>query len=210
VTDIAMFPLGSVLFPHMPLLLKVFEDRYLIMLSQILQDEPSEFGVALIERGQEVGGGEQRFPVATVARITQMDATEGFVVLVAEGGRRVEVDQWLDDDPYPRASVTEMAELVWTDDLQPLRDRAEESVRRLIALASEFADQTWPADITLADDPVAAAWQLAAIAPFGPLDQVTLLRSGSLQQLLENIIEFAVGAELTLRAPWADDEEFPD
>ncbi|HPG75037.1 MAG TPA: LON peptidase substrate-binding domain-containing protein, partial [Rhodoglobus sp.] len=131
-TDIAMFPLGSVLFPHMPLLLKVFEDRYLIMLSQILQDEPSEFGVALIERGQEVGGGEQRFPVATVARITQMDATEGFVVLVAEGGRRVEVDQWLDDDPYPRASVTEMAELVWTEDLQPLRDRAEESVRRLI------------------------------------------------------------------------------
>ena len=206
-----MFPLGSVLFPHMPLLLKVFEDRYLIMLSQILQDEPSEFGVALIERGQEVGGGEQRFPVATVARITQMDATEGFVVLVAEGGRRVEVDQWLDDDPYPRALVTEMAELVWTDDLQPLRDRAEESVRRLIALASEFADQTWPADITLpADDPVAAAWQRAAIAPFGPLDQVTLLRSGSLQQLLENIIEFAAGAELTLRAPWADDEEVPD
>ncbi|HPG76087.1 MAG TPA: peptidase S16, partial [Rhodoglobus sp.] len=77
-------------------------------------------------------------------------------------------------------------------------------------LASEFADQTWPADITLADDPVAAAWQLAAIAPFGPLDQVTLLRSGSLQQLLENIIEFAAGAELTLRAPWADDEEVPD
>ncbi len=204
-----MFPLGSVLFPHMPLLLKVFEDRYLIMLSQILQDEPSEFGVALIERGQEVGGGEQRFPVATVAKITQMDATEGFVVLVAEGGRRVAVDEWLDDDPFPRASVTEMPELVWADDLQPLRDRAEESVRRIIALASEFADQTWPSDIELANDPVAAVWQLGAIAPFGPLDQVTLLRSTSLQQLLESIIEFAVGVELTLRAPWSDDEEFP-
>lgn len=204
-----MFPLGSVLFPHMPLLLKVFEDRYLVMLSQILQDEPSEFGVALIERGQEVGGGEQRFPIATVARITQMDATEGFVVLVAEGGRRVEVTEWLDDDPYPRAVVRPLPELVWDERLQALRERAEDSVRRIIALASEFTDQTWPSDIELAEDPVAAVWQLAAIAPFGPLDQVGLLRSTSLKQLLEGIVELAVGVEFTLRAPWTDDEQFP-
>lgn len=210
VTGLPMFPLGSVLFPHMPLLLKVFEDRYLIMLAQILQDEPSEFGVALIERGQEVGGGEQRFTVATVAQITQLDTAEGFVVLVAEGGRRIEVDEWLEDDPYPRATVHVLPELVWDDDLQPLRDRAEEAVRRIIAVASEFADQTWHSDVTLADDPVAAAWQLAAIAPFGPLDQMTLLASTTAQQLLENVIELAEGVELTLRAPWVDDDEMPD
>jgi len=202
-----MFPLGSVLFPHMPLLLKVFEDRYLVMLSQILQDEPSEFGVALIERGQEVGGGEQRFPIATVARITQMDATEGFVVLVAEGGRRVEIAEWLDDDPYPRATVRLVPELVWDERLRSLRERAEDSVRRIIALASEFTDQTWPSDIELAEDPVAAVWQLAAIAPFGPLDQVGLLKSTSVQELLEGIVELAVGVEFTLRAPWSDDGE---
>lgn len=205
-----MFPLGSVLFPHMPLLLKVFEDRYLVMLSQILQDEPSEFGVALIERGQEVGGGEQRFPIATVARITQMDATEGFVVLVAEGGRRVEVAEWLDDDPYPRATVRLVPELVWDERLRSLRERAEDSVRRIIALASEFTDQTWPSDIELADDPIAAVWQLAAIAPFGPLDQVGLLKSTSVQELLEGIVELAVGVEFTLRAPWSDDGELSD
>lgn len=205
-----MFPLGSVLFPHMPLLLKVFEDRYLVMLSQILQNEPSEFGVALIERGQEVGGGEQRFPIATVARITQMDTTEGFVVLVAEGGRRVEIEEWLEDDPYPRATVRPVPELVWDERLRSLRERAEGSVRRIIALASEFTDQTWPSDIELAEDPVAAVWQLAAIAPFGPLDQVGLLKSASVQELLEGIVELAVGVEFTLRAPWSDDEQFPD
>ncbi len=199
-----MFPLGSVLFPHMPLLLRVFEDRYLAMLSTILQHEPSEFGVALIERGQEVGGGEKRFPLATVAQITQLDATEGFVVLIAEGGRRVEVEEWLADDPYPRASVRIVPELEWEDSLQPLRDQAEEAVRRIIALSSEFTDQTWPSDVALADDPVAAAWQLAAIAPFGPLDQVRLLQSTSAQQLLEGILECATLSEETLRAPWAD------
>jgi len=204
VTELAMFPLGSVLFPHMPLLLRVFEDRYLAMLSTILQDEPSEFGVALIERGQEVGGGEKRFSLATVAQITQLDTADGFVVLVAEGGRRVAVEEWLADDPYPRASVRIVPELEWDDSLQPLRDRAEEAVRRVVALASEFADQTWPSDVALADDPVAAAWQLAAIAPFGPLDQVRLLQSTSTQQLLEGILECATFSEETLRAPWAD------
>ncbi|MDQ1570131.1 MAG: uncharacterized protein QOF79_805, partial [Actinomycetota bacterium] len=68
-STLPMFPLGSVLFPYMPVVLSVFEDRYLVMLSRILQDEPSEFGVVLIERGQEVGGGEHRFTFGTVAQI---------------------------------------------------------------------------------------------------------------------------------------------
>lgn len=199
-----MFPLGSVLFPHMPVLLRVFEDRYLVMLSTILQDEPSEFGIALIERGQEVGGGEQRFGTATVARITQLDATEGFVVLVAEGGRRVAVEEWLEEDPYPRARVRELPELEWNDELQSLRDDAEADVRRILALSSEFTETIWPSDIALAEDPVAAAWQLAAIAPLGSLDQLALLGSESCEQLLTRLIELVGEAEETLRAPWAD------
>ncbi len=195
-----MFPLSAVLFPHMPLVLRVFEERYLAMLSQILQTEPSEFGVALIERGPEVGGGEQRFAIATVAQITQLDSTEDFVVLVAEGGRRVEVDEWLEDDPYPRASVRLVPELEWDDALEPLRDRAEQIVRRVIALASEFSEQTWPSNIELASDPVAAVWQLAAIAPCGELDQVKMLQARSIRALLELIIECVTDTEVTLQA----------
>lgn len=68
--DLPMCPLGSVLFPYLqlPLQLRVFEERYLVMLSRILVNEPAEFGVVLIERGQEVGGGEQRFPLARSRR----------------------------------------------------------------------------------------------------------------------------------------------
>ncbi len=199
-TELSMFPLGSVLFPHMPLLLRVFEDRYLVMLSRILGDEPSEFGVALIERGQEVGGGERRFSTATVAQITQLDSAEGFVVLVAEGDRRVEVIEWLEDDPHPIASVTPIAELEWDDALEVLRVTAENTVRRTIALASEFIEAAWPADIELADDPVAAVWQLAAIAPLGELDQIALLRATSAEQLLSMTIELTAAAEQALRA----------
>ncbi len=202
---VAMFPLGSVLFPHMPVLLRVFEDRYLAMLSQILQNDPAEFAVTLIERGQEVGGGEQRFTTGTVAQITQLDIQEGFVMLVAEGGRRITVDRWLEEDPYPVAEVTELPDLEWDESLRPLRARAEEAVRRALALASEFSDQQWSATVELADDDVAAAWQLAAIAPIGPMDQVQLLAVTSLKVLLESLIELSIAAEQVLLMRWPDD-----
>jgi Lon protease-like protein len=67
-----MFPLGAVLFPYMPLRLRVFEERYLIMLAQLLRSEDARFGVVLIERGREIGGGEQRFGVGTIAEITRL------------------------------------------------------------------------------------------------------------------------------------------
>ncbi len=195
-----MFPLGSVLFPHMPVLLRVFEDRYLAMLGEILQDEPAEFGITLIERGQEVGGGEQRFGVGTVAQITQMDTAEGSVVLVAEGERRIRVVEWLEDDPYPRATVETLPELEWDAELAPLRERAETVVRRALALASEVEDQQWSAAVELADDPVASLWQLAAISPLGPLDQVELLASSSTKELADLVIERTLGVEATIRA----------
>ena len=197
-----MFPLGSVLFPHMPLRLRVFEQRYLVMLAQMLQAKTVDFGVVLIERGQEVGGGEQRFDYGTVAEITQLGAQEGFVGLVARGGRRFRVQQWLSDDPHPRAEVTDLPELAWDDGHAGLRERAEQVVRRTLALASEFAEDIWSADVELSEDPLVSTWQLAAIAPLSPMDQLRLLRAESVPELLTAVIEETEVAAATLSAPW--------
>jgi Lon protease-like protein len=184
-----MFPLSSVLFPYMPLRLRVFEERYLIMLAELLKNEDAQFGVVLIERGWEVGGGEQRFDLGTIAEITQLGAQEGFVGLVAQGGRRFDVTQWLKDAPHPRAEISEIADLEWDIGLWRLREETEQLVRRTLAVASEFAGNVWPADIELSSDPAAAAWQLAAIAPLNALDQVKLLRAGSFEELLSRVSE---------------------
>ncbi|MDJ0334467.1 LON peptidase substrate-binding domain-containing protein [Salinibacterium sp. G-O1] len=205
-TALAMFPLGSVLFPHMPLSIRIFEERYIVMLSRVLQDEPSEFGVVLIERGQEVGGGEKRFAVGTVARIVQIEAAEGFIGLAAEGQGRIAIEEWLEEDPHPQAIVRELPALEWDDSLTPLRERAEQLVRRTLSMASEFSELAWSPDVELAADPVAHAWQLAAISPLGPLDQMSLLCSGTMSELLEGIIEHTLGVELSLASPWLDDE----
>jgi len=206
-TGFPMFPLGSVLFPHMPLPLRVFEERYMVMLAGILQDEPSEFGVVLIERGQEVGGGEKRFTVGTVARIVQLEAGEGFIALLAQGDRRLEVAEWLDDDPFPRADARFLDDLEWDDALADLFESTEKTVRRALAVASEFVDQQWAVDVELSDDPVAAAWQLAAIAPLGGLDQVELLRSATLRELLESTARLTDVATETMQSFPPDDED---
>jgi uncharacterized protein len=182
-----MFPLNSVLFPYMPLRLRVFEERYLIMLAELLKSENARFGVVLIERGLEVGGGEQRFGVGTIAEITELGAQDRFVGLVAQGAQRFEVTRWLADAPHPRAEISELPDLEWDVGLSELREETEQLVRRTLAVASEFAENVWPADIELSADPAASAWQLAAISPVSALDQLRLLRSKSFAELLEQV-----------------------
>lgn len=200
--ELAMFPLGTVLMPYMPLPLRIFEDRYLIMLSRILRRDDSEFGVVLIERGQEAGGGESRFSRGTVARIVDLQGSDGAIGVMTRGGRRFEVTQWLADDPYPRALVEFVGELEWDASLVPLLERAEQTVRRTLALASEYADQTWPSNIELSDDPEQLAWQLAGIAPLAELDHIALLRSPTYRSLLDGTIEECLAVEATLG--WLD------
>ena len=168
-----MFPLGSVLFPGGYLPLHVFEPRYRVLVHDCLRGEP-DFGVVLIERGAEVGGGDARFGVGTVARIVEAgELPDGRWVIGAVGPpRRVRVAAWLPDDPYPRADVEDLPDDV--PGAGPLAE-AERAVRRALALASELGEAGASPTVELAADPRLAAWQLAAVAPLGPADQQRLL-----------------------------------
>ncbi|CAN5183125.1 LON peptidase substrate-binding domain-containing protein [soil metagenome] len=206
VRKLPMFPLGSVLFPAMPLPLRVFEPRYLDLLAAVLPDEPAEFGVVLIERGQEVGGGDSRFGVGTVAQIVEVESGEGFVVVLALGDRRFEVVEWMpeSDATYPVAEVRDLPSLVWDESFSTLRDEAEKVVRTGLSAASEFIELEWSPDVQLDDDPIEAVWQLAAIAPLGQLDQLDLLRSASVEQLLRALIELTPPAVDALKFGYTD------
>lgn len=198
-----MFPLGSVLLPHMPLPLRLFEPRYLRMLGDVLEDESLSFGVVLIERGQEVGGGDQRFAVGTVARIVNIDGAESFVTIDSVGEHRFEVVRWYEDDPYPRAEVRLLPDLEWEPRLAEALTAAESAVRTALAVASEFVEQRYGAVVELAEDPAAHAWQLAGVAPVTELDRLAFLRSESMEQMLEAVRERSTEATESFRAGWA-------
>ncbi|MDT0165482.1 LON peptidase substrate-binding domain-containing protein [Actinotalea sp. AC32] len=207
VRELAMFPLGAVLFPGMPLPLRVFEPRYVAMLAAVLEDPQREFGVVLIERGSEVGGGDVRFDVGTVARIASVDVAEGWIELVATGAERFEVVRWLGDDPFPRAEVRELPTLDLDASAQPALDAAEALVRATLTRASEFVELTWPPDVELSARPFERIWQVAGIAPLGSLDQLTLLRSTTAAELLTTLVEETRAADVRLTTVWADDDD---
>jgi Lon protease-like protein len=171
--ELPMFPLGSALVPFQVLPLHVFEPRYRALARRCL-DGDGRFGVVLIERGSEVGGGDVRFDVGTIARIVESaELPDGRMALVAVGEQRMRVFRWLDDDPYPRALVIPLPE--------PEASAAELAARaplvafgRVVELARALGAEI-PDDLTLADDPLRAAWEALAMAPVGPLDVVAVL-----------------------------------
>lgn len=182
-----MFPLGSVLMPAMPLPLRLFEPRYLSMLDAVLDRETLDFGVVLIERGHEVGGGDTRFGIGTMARVEQVQSGDGLAVLIARGSHRFTVDVWGPEDPWPAAAVTRVDALTWDESDRSLLDSTERMVRQSLAQASEFVETSWEATTELSEDPVDRAWQLAGIAPVGTMDQINLLASTSIEQLLTTV-----------------------
>jgi Lon protease-like protein len=208
-TVMPMFPLGSVLFPAMPLTLRIFEERYLKLLGDLLGVDTPEFGVVGISRGLEVGGGDGRMSVGTIASVTEIGTTGEFLGLESMGTQRFRVVEWLPDDPYPVAEIELIADLVWDDSLMPARVHLEAQVRKLLAFASEFGELQFGPGFELSDDPMGACWQLAGVLPIGELDRFDLLSSTSAEELIAQTHAIVATADDTLRAMLATDPDDP-
>jgi Lon protease-like protein len=169
-----MFPLGTVLLPGAVLPLHVFEPRYRALLADCLAGEP-EFGVVLIERGGEVGGGDVRRSVGTVARIVEVTGIpDGRSAVVSVGTRRLRVNEWLPEEPYPVADVDDWPDVDDRSD-SPSLEAVLGHLRRVLALQTELGDPAPPVATAVSDDPVLATYHASALAPLGPDDQYRLL-----------------------------------
>lgn len=189
-----MFPLGVVLFPHVRVPLHVFEPRYRALARDCLRNR-HEFGVVLIERGREVGGGDTRFGVGTVAHIVEAaEYPDGRWGLLCVGTRRVRIRTWLPDDPYPLALVEDLPERPLGRGGEEALARAERVVRRALALAGELEEAPAPATVRLDPDPRVAAFELAAVAPLATVDKQRLLEEDDAVERLRLLAELAADA----------------
>lgn len=108
--QIPLFPLGTVLFPGAVLPLHIFEERYRLLVRDLLAGpEPRRFGVVAIELGHEVGAGAARRLAdvgctAVVHRVVPHQ--DGRFDLVTVGEERFRVTSVDEAPPYPRATVT--------------------------------------------------------------------------------------------------------
>jgi uncharacterized protein len=204
-----MFPLGSVLLPGGILPLHVFEPRYRDMIRECLRaDGEPEFGQALISHGWETGGGDDRVMVGTVAQMLQVDAIdENRYALIAVGTRRIAINAWLPDDPYPIADVEDWPDVDPDTPGLALDVAASHArVRAARALAAEVAARVGDAtadvgdaDDEISDDPLLATYHLATLAPIGPADRFRLLAAPGPAARLDLLDEILDDVEAMLK-----------
>ena len=183
--------------------LHVFEPRYRALMRDCLAGD-GRFGVVLIERGSEVGGGDQRTALGTRGVITKaIELADGRWVLEVRGEARIEVEEWLPDDPYPVALVREPSAVPGAGvDAGP-------AARRRPSSGCAGPGRCWPSTAgadpcrpTLAfdgeGDAEVASWQLCAAAPVNAYDAQRLLAAGDAAERLRLLVELMEELELDL------------
>lgn len=176
----------SALLPGDTLPLRIFEPRYAALVRDCLAADDPAFGVVLISRGWEVGGGDTRSDVGVLARIIDhVDLGSDQYEVLAIAGERIRVVQWLPDDPYPRAEVQ-----AWPD--EPGAPVGPEEigvvVDRILALYQRVAEVRGlglqpgvlavPPDV--AADPSRHLYALTERVPMGQADRYAVLAAPTL------------------------------
>lgn len=192
--ELPMFPLGTVLFPHMVLPLHIFEPRYRALIHDVLAHD-REFGVTLISRGHEVGGGDLRTDVGTVAKVVQAEEMDdGRWLAISIGTGRFRVERWLPDAPYPIAEVVDLPDDHRDEQVMARVERLVPRLRRVLAMQSELGEDGVPSTFDLAEDPEVACWQAAVMAPLNPFDAQRVLATDRCTDRLELLDELLVGS----------------
>jgi uncharacterized protein len=192
------FPLHTVVFPHLPLPIHVFEERYRAMATDLMADGSpyaGRFVVSMITDGQEVGGDASARPIGTICEVRSAERfPDGRWVLLAVGIGRARVVAIDSGGPYALVEVDPIAEPLGEGanalllPAQQALDAYMATVKRFVVRAASVDRESHETSnvaasldqvlkpITLPDDPVAASYAI------GGLLQIELSRK---QQLLE-------------------------
>ena len=161
-SELPLFPLNTVLFPEGRLQLRVFEKRYMDMVTGCLRNE-QPFGVCLIRAGLEVGQAAQPYPFGTAGHIVAWDMTQtGILNIVVRGGRCFRIE---------RTHVRPDQLLVGEVEFQPAQPAAElpvahDDLRELLAkILEQLGEQYYFPPVQLTD----AGWVAHRLTELLPL-----------------------------------------
>ena len=209
------FPLHTVLFPHLPLPLHIFEERYRVMATDLMADGSPYGGrlvVSMITAGPEVGGDATTQPIGTICEVhTAEQFADGRWMLILVGVARARLGAIDRSGPYAVVEVTEIGEPVGdvseqlVPRVQAALDAYMATVKRFVARTASVAEHTQERpDVTasldevlkpirLPDDPVAASYAVGGVL------QVELTRKQHLLELPDAAARLNAELELLRR-----------
>ncbi len=172
---LALFPLGTVLYPQGLMPLRIFEARYIDMVSASLRNS-SPFGIVPLIRGGEVGkeaAFHQRGTLATIAAWDQ--GPDGLLHIQIEGGDQFRVD-----------GHTRQADGLIVGEIETLTAASDGIIPQQFAylrnLLREIFEQNRgqvPYESWLLDSALWVSYRLAEVLPLAMSDRIALLEANS-------------------------------
>lgn len=182
-SELALFPLSAPLFPGQRMELRVFEQRYLALVSRCLKNSEN-FGVVQIREGREVGSAALVFQVGVEASIVDWRQDNGVLGITVQGVRkftlkssRVEPDQLI------------MAEVSWLPDEPKLP--IDDCYSGLLELCNQLRQHPMAARLQLQEPRYSCdlGWQLCQLIPLNAAEKVKLLSMSDPQLRLEQLAQ---------------------
>ena len=191
-TPLPLFPLQkTVLVPGAALELRIFERRYLDMVSECGRSG-SGFGICLILEGDDVGLPATPAAFGTEAVIEDFGTTpEGLLSLRVRGQRRFHVIRTrVRDSGLVMADVKFCDEYAGSMRLRPEHALLAELLRRILMQVTDAKSDPGPA---MFEDAAWVGWQLAELLPLSLVQRQALLQlddpHARLQKLLDDIAD---------------------
>ena len=181
--NIPLFPLNTVLFPQGVLQLRIFEPRYLDMITEVLRAS-SPFGICLIRQGSEAGAPAECHDIGTLARILDWGRSDnGLLMVTVQGERRFRI-----------VARRTRKNLLLEGDLELIDDNDDEELPveyQLISdLLRQIGDRCKLSHLTEHEKYLDAGWvgcRLAEVLPFDLKDKQNLLETDDPVQRLQRI-----------------------
>lgn len=181
---VPLFPLSTVLYPGGPLPLRIFEPRYLDMISDCLRND-TPFGVLLIKSGSETGPATT-YEIGTLARITDWyQGSDGLLGVTAVGEQRFRL---ISATRRPDGLNIGEVELLEPED--PLSLPAQyEPLAKILAGVLDDLGRLYESLDRQYDDAGWVSYRFAEILPISPEQKQSCLEADDVMQRLRLVQE---------------------
>ncbi|HMJ09449.1 MAG TPA: endopeptidase La [Pyrinomonadaceae bacterium] len=200
--EIAILPLqNTTLFPDTVVPLAVGRERSIRAVESSLTTE-EKLIACLTTKAENVNGDETKYDdlykVGTVVNIKRMMRNEGVMQLIVQGLDRFRIVEWMHDQPFLKAKVEVMPELVRRDDeaIEALRRNIQGMIQEALALLPNVPPEVRMAIMTQTD-PVQLSYFLASVLDLGVETEQKMLESESVDGLL-TLTHAALARELEI------------
>ena len=181
----------------MPLPLRIFEERYKLMIGECLDGE-EPFGVVLIKEGPEVGGPAAVYNVGVTARIDEVEHyEEGRMSISTMGERRFRLLEVIQDTPYMKGSVEYLGDDPGPDE-EDHYPQASDMFGDYIRLLGSLGGG-WLVEVEIPEEPLSLSYTIAHYLDLPRIAKQRLLEIPTAGERLKYEIPLLEGATERLR-----------